>query len=304
MQTTVLAQSPFIYQKGKSFKDVEAYSMKKSLDLGDSSVAIQYEKQIPEHQSTLSYQIPLPAYVRGIFFSRDSRSGDYEWPNNTNRLLPWVFNQLKDITEDSYPGIPSNASPSVLGDALLLELANGEYLFAKAVAGNNSISWFQVNENETLTLYVSTLGEDSLDSQVPLILTQKSQSIYDVFRKAYDVLMADSSVSSLKKREKKEYFEAFNYLGWCTWEHYHYDIDETKILNDLDAIEASGIPVRYVLIDDGHIANKNRQLTSLVPDKKRFPNGWSRIMNRKQTELAGYGDALLCHSQRASGAAR
>lgn len=284
MQTTVLAQSPFIYRKGKSFKDVEAYPMKKSLDLGDASATIQYEKQIPEHQSTLSYQIPLPAYVRGIFFSRDSRSGDYEWPNNTNRLLPWVFNQLKDITEDSYPGIPSNASPSVLGDALLLELADGEYLFVKAVAGDNSISWFQVNGNGTLTLYVSTLGEDSLDGQAPLILTQKSQSIYDVFRKAYDVLMADSSVSTLKKREKKEYFEAFNYLGWCTWEHYHYDIDETKILNDLDAIEASGIPVRYVLIDDGHIANKNRQLTSLVPDKKRFPNGWGRIMSRKQTD--------------------
>ena len=96
--------------------------------------------------------------------------------------------------------------------------------------------------------------------------------------------MADSSVSTLKRRENKEYFEAFNYVGWCTWEHYHYDIDETKILNDLDAIEASGIPVRYVLIDDGHIANKNRQLTSLIPDKKRFPNGWSRIMNRKQTD--------------------
>ena len=42
--------------------------------------------------------------------------------------------------------------------------------------------------------------------------------------------------------------------------------------------------VRYVLIDDGHIANKNRQLTSLVPDKKRFPNGWSHIMKRKQAD--------------------
>lgn len=284
MQTTVLAQSPFIYQKGKSFKDVEAYQMKNALYLDDTSATIRYEKQTPEHQRTLSYQIVFPAYVRGIFFSRDSRPGDYEWPNNTNRLLPWVFNQLKDITEDSYSGIPSNARPSVLGDALLLELADGEYLFAKVVAGENSVSWFQVNGNGTLTLYVSTLGKDSLVSQVPLILTQKSQSIYDVFRKAYDVLVADSSISTLKKREKKEYFEAFNYLGWCTWEHYHYDIDETKILDDLDAIEASGIPVRYVLIDDGHIANKNRQLTSLVPDKERFPNGWNHIMNHKQTD--------------------
>lgn len=41
----------------------------------------------------------------------------------------------------------------------------------------------------------------------------------------------------------------------------------------MNAIEASGIPVRYVLIDDGHIANEDRQLTSLTPNKQRFPNG-------------------------------
>lgn len=88
---------------------------------------------------------------------------------------------------------------------------------------------------------------------------------------AYNALIADKKVSSLKRRVDKEYFEAFDYLGWCTWEHYHYDIDETKILNDMNAIEASGIPVRYILIDDGHIANEDRQLTSLTPNKQRFP---------------------------------
>ena len=80
------------------------------------------------------------------------------------------------------------------------------------------------------------------------------------------------------------------------WEHYHYDIDETKILNDIDAIEASGIPVRYVLIDDGHIVNKNRQLTSLVPDKNVFRTdgaaSWSADkqikMDRVMVQPSGY----------------
>lgn len=282
--TTVLAQNSFVYQKGKSFKDAKAYPMEQGINLNVSSSPIRYENRIPEHQNTLSYQVELPSYVRGIFFSRDTRPGDYEWPNNTNRLLPWVFNRLNDITRSDYPGIPSNARPSLVGDALLLELANGEYLFAKAVTGSNSISWFQVNTDGTLTLYVSTLGEDPLSGQVPLVLAQKSESAYDVFREAYHELITHPAVSSLKSRNDKKYFEAFNYLGWCTWEHYHFDIDENKILNDIDAIEASGIPVRYVLIDDGHIANKNRQLTSFTPDKKRFPNGWNRIMERKRED--------------------
>ena len=195
-----------------------------------------------------------------------------------------MFNRLEDLTRSDYAGIPSNALPSASGDALLLELADGEYLFAKAIAGSNSLSWFQVNQDGTLTLYVSTLGEDALTGRLPLLIFRKSSSVYHVFSDAYDSLIAKKAVSALRKRADKEYFNAFDYLGWCTWEHYHYDIDETKILNDIDAIEASGIPVRYVLIDDGHIANKNRQLTSLVPDKKRFPNGWSRIMKRKQAD--------------------
>ena len=284
--TSTLAQNPFIYHKGKTYKDIAAYRMKNNIDLNiyAPSTPILYEKQVPEKQNTLSYEILLPSYVRGTFFSRDSRTDDYQWPNNTNRLLPWMFDRLEEIMQKDYPGIPSNARPSVSGDALLLELSDGTYLFAKAVAGDNSPSWFQANTDGTLTLYVSTLGKDRLAEQVPLLLIQKSQTAYYAFNDAYRSLMADKTVSSLQKREDKKYFEGFDYLGWCTWEHYHLNIDETKILNDIDAIEASGIPVRYVLIDDGHIANEKRRLTSLTPDKLRFPNGWTRIMNRKQED--------------------
>lgn len=146
--------------------------MEKEIDLNTytPSVPILYEQSVPEHQSTLSYRIALPPYIRGIFFSRDSRPNDYQWPNNTNRLLPWMFHRLKELTQESYPGIPSNSQPSTLGDALLLQLSNGEYLFAKAVAGDNSLSWFQVNTDGTLTLYISTLGEDKLAGQIPLLL--------------------------------------------------------------------------------------------------------------------------------------
>lgn len=111
--------------------------------------------------------------------------------NNTNRLLPWMFHRLKELTQESYPGIPSIPSLLPWGDALLLQLSNGEYLFAKAVAGDNSLSWFQVNTDGTLTLYISTLGEDKLAGQIPLLLIQRSQSVYDAFNNAYSSLIAD-----------------------------------------------------------------------------------------------------------------
>ena len=277
-------QTSFVYEKGKMFTDVTAFQMEHSIGLGTQQTPVYYEKNIPGKQQTVSYRIEIPAYKQGIFFSRDSRPGDYQWPNNTNRLLPWVFNRLDDLTQEDYPGIPSNGAPSVLGDALLLELADGEFLFAKAVAGENSISWFQVNKDGSLTVYLSTLGTDNLASQAPVLLVEKGKTVYDAIHKAYTALIGNREVSALQKRTDKDYFEAFNYLGWCSWEHYHFDIDETKMLNDLDGIEASGLPIRYVLIDDGHLANKNRQLTSFVPDKTRFPNGWKNIISRKKED--------------------
>lgn len=277
-------QTSFVYEKGKMFTDVTASQMEHSIGLGTQQTPVYYEKNIPGKQQTVSYRIEIPAYKRGIFFSRDSRPGDYQWPNNTNRLLPWVFNRLDDLTQEDYPGIPSNGAPSVLGDALLLELADGEFLFAKAVAGENSISWFQVNKDGSLTVYLSTLGTDNLASQAPVLLAEKGKTVYNAIHKAYTALIGNREVSALQKRTDKDYFEAFNYLGWCSWEHYHFDIDETKMLNDLDGIEASGLPIRYVLIDDGHLANKNRQLTSFVPDKERFPNGWKNIISRKKED--------------------
>lgn len=277
-------QTSFVYEKGKMFTDVPAFRMEQIIGLGSQQTPVYYEKHIPGKQQTVSYRIEIPAYKQGIFFSRDSRPGDYQWPNNTNRLLPWVFNRLDDLTQEDYPGIPSNGAPSVLGDALLLELTDGGFLFAKAVAGENSISWFQVNKDGSLTVYLSTLGTDALASQAPVLLAEKGKTVYDAIHKAYTALIGNREVSALQKRTDKDYFEAFNYLGWCSWEHYHFDIDETKMLNDLDGIEASGLPIRYVLIDDGHLASKNRQLTSFVPDKERFPNGWKNIISRKKED--------------------
>jgi len=68
-EVSLSAQNPFIYHKGKTYKDVAAYRMEEIIDLNTHtpSTPILYEQQVPEHQSTLSYKVALPLYVRGIF---------------------------------------------------------------------------------------------------------------------------------------------------------------------------------------------------------------------------------------------
>lgn len=276
-----LAQNKYVYEKGVSYKNIEAQKIDDAIDLCSAVSSVVYEKSVPVDRHTLYYDVKLPEYACGIFFSRDYRPGDYHWPNNTNRLLPWKFSRLNEITRPDYAGIPSNSAPSVLGDVVLLWLTDNTYLFLKSLCGDNSLSWFQVNADGTLSLYVSTLGDDYLQRKIPLLLSSRTGDIYKTLNEAYDTLIRDKKISKLRKRTDKHYFEAFNYLGWCTWEHYHTDINETRILNDIDIIENSGIPVRYVLIDDGHVANKRRQLTGFIPDSICFPHQWERIIGRK-----------------------
>ena len=114
-----------------------------------------------------------------------------------------VFNDLKELTDTRYPGIPSNAAPSTLGDALLLELTTGEYLFAKAIAGRNSLSWLQVNDNGSVTLYVSTLGKDYLKPEVPLLLIRQGKDIYSTIRQAYQALMKNTEAADLKAAQPR-----------------------------------------------------------------------------------------------------
>ena len=76
-------------KKESHFKNTNALSMTDTIDLTSISSPIPYKKSIPGQTQTIACPVRLPGYVRGIFFSRDSRPGDFEWPNNTNRLLPW-----------------------------------------------------------------------------------------------------------------------------------------------------------------------------------------------------------------------
>ena len=63
--TAVFAQSSFIYEKGKSFKDVNASPMPQTIRLDRTAEPVIYENAVPENATTICYRIQLPSYVRG-----------------------------------------------------------------------------------------------------------------------------------------------------------------------------------------------------------------------------------------------
>ena len=96
-------------------------------------------------------------------------------------------------------------------------MENGNYLFLKAIAGENCISWLKVEKTGTLKVYVSTLGEDYLPAQVPVLLYAVDHSVYTVMDQAYHKLSKESEVANLQLQECKVLLEPFQFLGRCTW---------------------------------------------------------------------------------------
>ncbi|KAK5631163.1 hypothetical protein RRF57_006878 [Xylaria bambusicola] len=74
-------------------------------------------------------------------------------------------------------------------------------------------------------------------------------------------------------------------LGWNSWNAYHCDIDESRILNAANAIVEFGFKeagYEYVNIDDCWSVKTGRdsKTKQLVPDPKRFPSGISGVANK------------------------
>ncbi|MFC4222058.1 Sip1-related alpha-galactosidase [Flagellimonas marina] len=231
-------------------------------------------------------EIILPEFEKFVHVAADSNQ--FRWIGASNRMFPWVGGkELKSIFEPKDPVPPRIPQPNRRALTMLFQLTNGNYLTLLPLAGDVSISWLEITEDGRLVLDYGTLGTQSVpqDSNVPLLAWYESESMYESLFKTWElVLEHKSKFASASLRDTKEYSEPLKYLGWCTWEQYKKTINEEILVNAIDNIEKSGVPVRWFLIDDGHQNDKKNKLISYEPNSEKFPNGWDPITSRKSDD--------------------
>ncbi|MFW6313730.1 MAG: Sip1-related alpha-galactosidase, partial [Spirochaetota bacterium] len=99
------------------------------------------------------------------------------------------------------------------------------------------------------------------------------------FRAAWRAAIENGAVaSSTGWRWEKTYGDPFEYLGWCSWEHYKKEIDAESMAAAVRELTEGEAPVRWVLIDDGHQLEHGLRLKSFAPDPAKFPDGWGPIV--------------------------
>ena len=221
-----------------------------------------------------TYELLLPRFANGLFFSHANPDGR-GWPNMMNRAYPWAFKNEKESIARLNDG----------GIFFILPIEGGGYLAVTAVGGARTQSWFHTDESGRILLSFGTFGTAEVRCDAPLLAWARSDDVYEA---CHEALRGATGSKPLRGRahfrHEKAYPEYFAYLGWCSWEHFKGRIDEAKLLGVVDGIEASGLPIRYVIVDDGHTSTKRGAMDTFNPKADRFPHGWAPLLARRKAD--------------------
>lgn len=96
-------------------------------------------------------------------------------------------------------------------------------------------------------------------------------------------------------KAEKEYPEMMEYLGWCSWNAFYHEVSAQGLLDKLEELKRKGVPVGWVLIDDGWSPTQDGRLTALTEDPEKFPEGLKGFIKRAH-EQYGVGQVGVWHA--------
>lgn len=240
----------------------------------------------PKEGVSKCFSIELPAYKNAMFYA--CARGEFD---NVNRLYAWPTTDLGNLFSKNWEYVPAVGQSSKTGTLLVLELENGSYMMIQPLATESTMSWVEIKSSKEVNVVCGSMGTSKLSLEnEPVFAYGVNSDLYKLYSDVWSEILDHKKIKgNTNYRVNKSYPETFEYLGWCSWEHFFKNINEELLCKAIDDIESSDIPVRWVLIDDGHQTANKKSLISLTPDAKKFPNGWAPLINKKSEKIKWMG---------------
>ncbi len=218
-------------------------------------------------------------------------------------LWPEGYNQCHPLPVKTFAGAKRG------GIFALLELEGGGFLSLLPVVTARSMAWLR-GDAEGLLLEAGHWGTAGWDGDMALLGWARHENPYAACEAVWRTVLGHPLCAGLAhRRSEKTYPEVFRHLGWCSWEEFKWDINEEVLVGMIRAIDASPAPIRWVLVDDGHIdqgpeaaapeSGQNgevpiqesaRRLFSFGTQENRFPRGWPAVLEaRKHSQIRWMG---------------
>ncbi|HZJ87547.1 MAG TPA: Sip1-related alpha-galactosidase, partial [Sphaerochaeta sp.] len=161
------------------------------------------------------------------------------------------------------------------------ELAGGEYLHALTLAEGDFASHL-AGDDDAISLHLSSFAEGKSEMSAFAIAFAVASDPYkaadSVFAYATQTLQLPSYVEHKRRLPLNET------LGWCSWDAFYHQVDEKGVLEKAAELTEKGVPVRWMLIDDGWLQQNEQRLTSLEEDREKFPSGFAELIHTLKRE--------------------
>ncbi len=234
-------------------------------------------------------EITLPEYKSAVLFASPMASFDA-----INQLQSWYSTDISTLFTKSHnlEGLHVIKFPQNQIFFMALELESGEYMTIQPISALEVTSWIEIKDRNTISVVCGTMGVDRVEqAEVALFAYTKGDDLYGALSKMWGDILCDSQVEGRTTwRDEKSYPEMFRYLGWCSWEQYRKNIYESLLIEAVDHIENSELPIRWILVDDGHQTRaESGALMNFEISQSRFPNGWEPILAKRSDKVKWFG---------------
>ena len=220
--------------------------------------ALDYDGPALAARDAIALRLHLPGYSRGMAihpvapgYAAPIWASDYRSLPSSNLMLLWQRSHRVEYQ-------------------LLAPLAGGGMVGSVGVRGYR----FGV----TMSADATTLGR-----HVPLFVFATGLSPYQLARKAYRIAFRDAGFHG-RLRWEKGYPDAFTRLGWSSAPAYA-DVTAADAVDAARSFRSRGLPLGFVLLDDGWLTVNDGRLAGFEASRSRFPGGLPGLVRKLRIAL-------------------
>ncbi|MFP3240667.1 MAG: Sip1-related alpha-galactosidase [Caldivirga sp.] len=161
----------------------------------------------------------------------------------------------------------------------LSDNGDGTYTAVFTLSSGQLTAW--LDKGPTVVAYTSRPS-----SSISLSYVASVATVNDPYEAVAKVVEATSEVAVFKVRVRKARPRFMNGLGWCSWNALlGEDLSHGNVVRIVKGLRDRGVPVRWVIVDDGWQDLLNGMIRSIEPNKAKFPSGFKALTE----ELRGLG---------------
>ena len=198
------------------------------------------------------------------------------------------------------------SSPS---QQLLYRRGDGLYGLLLPLGGNGAKASLGAAGGE-FGLDLASQAEGFRGAETPLLVFSVAEDPYAMGEAAFE-LASLAMQGSFQPRRAKSFPAIFEGIGWCSWNTYYYDVDESKLIASARSFAEAKFPIQYMLIDDGWSTLRSQPEKPINPDKPwpgtgsmlwdfkadpaKFPGGL-KATKAELTRICGVPDMGVWHA--------